>query len=137
MVFVKFRYLHLVDHIRLFQNNIHIKYFLSIYILISSCCSRHLAETSPYFEALRKRNVEVLFLYEPYDELVLINLGQYDRKTMRSIENELYEDKENTDSVDPSGESFWTFFFLKSYDGRYCKETCKQTIRECDSFNGS
>jgi len=63
-----------------------------------------LAETSPYFEALKKRDVEVLFLYEPYDELVLMNLAQYDRKNLRSIENELYEDKEDTDTVDSTGE---------------------------------
>ena len=66
--------------------------------------SRHLAETSPYFEALKKRDIEVLFLYEPYDELVLMNLAQYDRKNLRSIENELYEDKEDTDTVDTTGE---------------------------------
>ena len=33
--------------------------------------SRQLAEFSPYFEAMKKRDVEVLFLYEPFDELVL------------------------------------------------------------------
>lgn len=66
-------------------------------------CSRQLAETSPYFEALKKRDIEVLFLYEPYDELVLMNLGQFDRKNLKSIENELYEDKENTDTVDEKG----------------------------------
>ncbi|KAK7503860.1 hypothetical protein BaRGS_00004983, partial [Batillaria attramentaria] len=70
----------------------------NIYFL--SAPSRHLAETSPYFEALQKRDVEVLFLYEPYDELVLMNLAQYDRKNLRSIENELYEDKDDTDTVD-------------------------------------
>lgn len=72
----------------------------NIYFLASP--SRHLAETSPYFEALRKKDIEVLFLYEPYDELVLMNLAQYDRKNLRSIENELYEDKEDTDTVDAS-----------------------------------
>lgn len=72
----------------------------NIYFLASP--SRHLAETSPYFEALRKKDIEVLFLYEPYDELVLMNLAQYDRKNLRSVENELYEDKEDTDTVDAS-----------------------------------
>ncbi|KAK7097899.1 hypothetical protein V1264_004806 [Littorina saxatilis] len=70
----------------------------SIYFLSSP--SRHLAETSPYFEALKKKDIEVLFLFEPYDELVLMNLAQYDRKNLRSIENELYDDKEDTDTVD-------------------------------------
>ncbi|KAK6975481.1 cytochrome P450 CYP44 [Biomphalaria glabrata] len=74
----------------------------NIYFL--SAPSRQLAETSPYFEALKKRDIEVLFLYEPYDELVLMNLGQFDRKNLKSIENELYEDKENTDTVDEKDE---------------------------------
>ena len=69
-------------------------------------CSRHLAETSPYFEALKQKDIEVLFLYEPYDELVLMNLAQYDKKNLRSIENELYEDKEDTDTVDTAGMLF-------------------------------
>ncbi|XP_076467679.1 heat shock protein 75 kDa, mitochondrial-like [Babylonia areolata] len=72
----------------------------NIYFL--SAPSRHLAETSPYFEALKKKDIEVLFLYEAYDELVLMNLAQYDRKNLRSIENELYDDKEDTDTVDSS-----------------------------------
>ena len=42
-------------------------------------------------------------MYEGYDELVLMNLGQFDRKNLKSIENELYEDKEDTDTVDAAG----------------------------------
>ena len=51
--------------------------------------SRQLAEMSPYMEAMRKQDVEVLFCYEPYDELVLMNLAQFDRKNLKSIENEV------------------------------------------------
>jgi TNF receptor-associated protein 1 len=32
--------------------------------------SRQLAENSPYFEALKTKDVEILFCYESYDELV-------------------------------------------------------------------
>jgi len=53
------------------------------------CCSRQLAETSPYMEAMRQQDVDVLFCYEPYDELVLMNLAQFDRKNLKSIENEV------------------------------------------------
>ena len=42
----------------------------------------------------------MLFLYEPYDELVLMQLGQFDRKYLKSIENEVQESKEDTDTVD-------------------------------------
>ncbi|KAI0219003.1 Heat shock protein 75 kDa, mitochondrial [Lamellibrachia satsuma] len=54
-----------------------------------SAPSRQLAEMSPYMEAMRKQDVEVLFCYEPYDELVLMNLAQFDRKNLKSIENEV------------------------------------------------
>ncbi|KAF6773922.1 hypothetical protein AHF37_06548 [Paragonimus kellicotti] len=73
----------------------------SIYFL--SAPSRQLAETSPYLEAARKKspNTEVLFLYEPYDELVLMQLAQYDHKNFRSVETMVAEDATDTDSVGP------------------------------------
>ncbi|XP_033742457.1 heat shock protein 75 kDa, mitochondrial-like isoform X1 [Pecten maximus] len=73
-----------------------------IYFL--SAPNRELAEQSPYLEALQARDVEVLFLYEPYDELVLMNLGQYDKKFFKSIENEMTNDTADTDSVDEGDE---------------------------------
>lgn len=57
--------------------------------------SRHLAETSPYFEALKQKEVEVLFCYEQYDELVLLQLRQFDRKNITSVEKEMFRDKED------------------------------------------
>ena len=46
-----------------------------------SAPSRQLAESSPYFEALKKKDdVEVLFCYESYDELVLMQLQQGPRR---------------------------------------------------------
>ncbi|XP_046325798.2 heat shock protein 75 kDa, mitochondrial-like [Haliotis rufescens] len=74
-----------------------------IYFL--SAPSRELAESSPYFEAMKKQDTEVLFLYEPYDELVLMNLGQYDRKNLKSIENEISADKDDANKVDEQDES--------------------------------
>ncbi|XP_053398776.1 heat shock protein 75 kDa, mitochondrial-like [Mercenaria mercenaria] len=75
-------------------------------IFYLSAPSREIAEGSPYLEALRKKDAEVLFLYEPYDELVLMNLGQFEKKTLKSIENELVEDKEdNTNTVDEKDEN--------------------------------
>lgn len=59
-----------------------------------SAPSRELAESSPYLEALRKRNVEVLFCYEPYDELVLMQLRQFDMKNIISVEKEMRQSKE-------------------------------------------
>jgi len=70
-----------------------------------SAPSRELAESSPYMEAVRKRNLEVLFCYEPYDELVLMNLAQFNKKNLRSIENEAFEDKSDDGKLDESGDS--------------------------------
>lgn len=56
--------------------------------------SRALAENSPYYEGLKKKNVEVLFCYEPYDELVLMQLQQYNGKTIISVEKEMRQDKD-------------------------------------------
>ncbi|XP_064609225.1 LOW QUALITY PROTEIN: heat shock protein 75 kDa, mitochondrial-like [Liolophura sinensis] len=75
----------------------------TIYYL--SAPSRQLAENSPYFEAFRKRDIEVLFLYEPYDELVLMNLAQFDRKTLKSVENEIQEDTDDSDKTDDKDSS--------------------------------
>ena len=44
--------------------------------------------------------LQVLFLYEPYDELVLMQ--QFDRKNLRSIEGEAVDDAANTNTVDES-----------------------------------
>jgi len=51
--------------------------------------SRQLAETSPYFESLKKAGTEVLFCYEAYDELVLMQLQQFDKKSLTSVEKEM------------------------------------------------
>ena len=56
--------------------------------------SRQLAESSPYFEALREKEVEILFCYEPYDELVLMQLQQFDKKKMTSVEKEMQQTPE-------------------------------------------
>ncbi|KAL1472273.1 hypothetical protein MTO96_023085 [Rhipicephalus appendiculatus] len=58
--------------------------------------SRQLAETSPYFEAVRARDVEVLFCLEPYDELLLAQLRQFSRKNITSVEKEMRRDAEES-----------------------------------------
>ncbi|XP_065367827.1 heat shock protein 75 kDa, mitochondrial [Calliphora vicina] len=51
--------------------------------------NRVLAESSPYYEGLKKRDVEVLFCYDPYDELVLMQLGMFKSKNLVSVEKEM------------------------------------------------
>ncbi|XP_012280070.1 heat shock protein 75 kDa, mitochondrial [Orussus abietinus] len=63
-----------------------------------SAPSRTLAEKSPYYESLKKRNVEVLFCYEPYDELVLMHLVQFNSHPLTSVEKEMRENAESDKS---------------------------------------
>ncbi|XP_002734835.2 heat shock protein 75 kDa, mitochondrial-like [Saccoglossus kowalevskii] len=60
--------------------------------------SRKIAESSPYFEAAKNRNFEVLFCYDEYDELSLLQLREFDKKIVTSVENEMMatSDKETT-----------------------------------------
>ncbi|KAG0728061.1 Heat shock protein, mitochondrial [Chionoecetes opilio] len=62
--------------------------------------SRELAESSPYFESLKKKNVEVLFCYEPYDEVVLMQLKEFNSKNIISVEKQM---RQNKDAVDFDG----------------------------------
>ncbi|XP_059618141.1 heat shock protein 75 kDa, mitochondrial [Phlebotomus argentipes] len=62
--------------------------------------NRTLAESSPYYEGLKKRTVEVLFCYEPYDELVLMQLGMFMGCSLVSAEKEMRLDKGATAATD-------------------------------------
>ncbi|KAL0839468.1 hypothetical protein ABMA28_016177 [Loxostege sticticalis] len=68
------------------------------YIYYLAAPSRELAQSSPYYESLKKRDVEVLFCYEMYDELVLLELKQFGGRQLVSVENDMQ--KEATDSDD-------------------------------------
>lgn len=68
-----------------------------------SAPSRQLAESSPYFEALKKKDdVEVIFCYESYDELVLMQLQQFDQKKMTSVEKDMRETADATEDKEGS-----------------------------------
>ncbi|XP_008560267.1 heat shock protein 75 kDa, mitochondrial [Microplitis demolitor] len=62
--------------------------------------NRELAEQSPYYESFKKRNYEVIFCYEPYDELVLMQLGQYNSKFLTSVEKDMRQSTEETEKID-------------------------------------
>jgi TNF receptor-associated protein 1 len=66
-----------------------------------SAPSRQLAESSPYYESLRKKNLDVLFCYESYDELVLMQLQEFDKKKLTSVEKEMRQDSD--EAVDTEG----------------------------------
>jgi len=44
------------------------------------------AESSPYFEAFRARKLEVLFLFDPWDEFVMEHLHVFQEKELRAAE---------------------------------------------------
>nr|AGQ56701.1 HSP 75 [Neoseiulus cucumeris] len=64
--------------------------------------SRQLAENSPYFEGVKKKDVEVLFCYQPYDELVLVQLRNFKSKAVISVEKEMRRDAETEPVVTES-----------------------------------
>lgn len=61
--------------------------------------NRILAESSPYYESLKKKDIEVLFCYEPYDELVLLQLGMFLNHNLISVEKEMRRDKATDDDT--------------------------------------
>lgn len=62
--------------------------------------NRILAEASPYYESLKKKGIEVLFCYEAYDELVLMQLGQFLGKNLVSVEKEMRRSEKSDDTSD-------------------------------------
>jgi TNF receptor-associated protein 1 len=57
----------------------------AIYYLVAP--NRELALNSPYFEGFKDKNVEVLFLSSPIDEIVFNHLVDYSSKPFRSLES--------------------------------------------------
>uniref|UniRef100_A0A6A7FR49 Heat shock protein 75 kDa n=2 Tax=Hirondellea gigas TaxID=1518452 RepID=A0A6A7FR49_9CRUS len=56
--------------------------------------SRELAEQSPYFEELKRRGIDVLFCYENYDEVVLMQLRQINGRNIVSAEKDMRRDRD-------------------------------------------
>lgn len=75
----------------------------SIYYLVAP--NRELAESSPYFEGLKAKNVEVLFCYEAYDDLVLEQLQNFAGKEIVCCERDMHFDTNATDLTDLDADS--------------------------------
>lgn len=52
---------------------------------------------------MKKRDVEVLFCFEPYDELVLLQLREFDRKQLTSVEKDMRQNSGADKPNDSSG----------------------------------
>ena len=61
--------------------------------------TREIATNSPYFEAIKQKDYEVLFLFEPHDEIVVLQLAQYQKFNLSSIESEIEKDKLKDDII--------------------------------------
>ncbi|XP_034361706.1 heat shock protein 75 kDa, mitochondrial [Arvicanthis niloticus] len=69
--------------------------------------NRHLAEHSPYYEAMKQKHTEVLFCYEQFDELTLLHLREFDKKKLISVETDIVVDhykEEKFEETSPAGE---------------------------------
>ncbi|XP_004364211.2 heat shock protein [Capsaspora owczarzaki ATCC 30864] len=62
--------------------------------------SRELAKQSPYFESFQKRDIEVLFLYEPLDDIVMQNLQEFAGRRVVSIESSKADDSKEDSELD-------------------------------------
>ncbi|CAH0479771.1 unnamed protein product [Peronospora belbahrii] len=49
--------------------------------------TRKIAESSPYFEAFKKMNKEVLFVYSPIDDFVMTNVAEFNGRKVISAEH--------------------------------------------------
>lgn len=63
--------------------------------------SRQLAEASPYFEAFKKRGVEVLFCHDPIDEFVMTSLMNYEGRRIVSAQS---ADVDLPEAIEKAGE---------------------------------
>lgn len=72
-----------------------------------------MADASPYLESLKKKNVEVLFCFEGYDEQVLLQLRSYNNKTIMPAEKQIRDDKEEI--VSDESEYFSSLLKIPSY----------------------
>ncbi|XP_014210527.1 heat shock protein 75 kDa, mitochondrial [Copidosoma floridanum] len=70
------------------------------YIYYLAAPNRTLAENSPYFESFKKRNVEVLFCYEPYDELIFMHMKKFKSFDVISVEKEMRQNTEPADKTE-------------------------------------
>ncbi|XP_003368967.1 putative Hsp90 protein, partial [Trichinella spiralis] len=55
--------------------------------------NRSLAEASPYYEAVKADNLEILFCYHPADEVTMLSLRQFNRFNLVSVESALQRNR--------------------------------------------
>ncbi|KAE8994256.1 Chaperone protein [Phytophthora rubi] len=61
--------------------------------------TRAIAESSPYFEAFKKMNKEVLFVYSPIDDFVMTNVAEFNGRKVISAEHAKVDVNSDDDSA--------------------------------------
>ncbi len=83
--------------------------------------NRDAAETSPYYEGLKAKNYECLFLNDPWDEFVMEHLHQFDGKDLKPAEKAVIELEEKSDGLGKDEARLLANFF---------QETLKERVNE-------
>eukprot|EP00123_Amoebidium_parasiticum_P006975 comp17791_c0_seq1/m.17845 comp17791_c0_seq1/g.17845 ORF comp17791_c0_seq1/g.17845 comp17791_c0_seq1/m.17845 type:complete len:704 (-) comp17791_c0_seq1:384-2495(-) len=83
--------------------------------------NRSFAETSPYMEVFKQKNIEVLYAYHQLDDIVMNNLQEFDKKKVRSVENSKLS-VEGEEKETPSAEHQPIIDFVKSTLGELVNE---------------
>lgn len=89
-------------------------------IFFLSASSRQAAESSPYYEVFKARRYEVLFLYDPWDELVLDHLREFESKALVAAEKASL----TLEAQPPGGET------LTEAEAKELAEWCKIVLGE-------
>ncbi|KRY42268.1 Heat shock protein 75 kDa, mitochondrial [Trichinella spiralis] len=64
--------------------------------------NRSLAEASPYYEAVKADNLEILFCYHPADEVTMLSLRQFNRFNLVSVESALQRNRTENEVLETS-----------------------------------
>ena len=91
--------------------------------------SRSAAESGPYVEAFRKRDIEIIYTLEPIDDFVMNHLGEFDGKKLVSADrgdldlsaiksSDEAEEKEKKSGLEPEGVESLTGWIKETLGGR-------------------
>ena len=94
--------------------------------------SRAGAESGPYAEAFRKRDIEIIYTLEPIDDFVMNHLGEFDSKKLVSADRadlDLSAIKSTGDAEEKEAESSMEPEVVKSLTG-WIKETLGSRVKD-------
>jgi HSP90 family molecular chaperone len=92
-------------------------------------------ENSPYIEIFKKKDIEVLYLYDPIDEITLNNIGEFKEKQFKSVEQanlDSLKDIKSKDSKDDEKQPEETKEDMKKINGliKFMKKFLKDDVKD-------